>query len=137
MEKQAILNPGRITKEEFLVEIERPYIEGLSSDNIKKAFEVTGTWPVDRSKASTDMVKPSFGLSFKAPAAIDPTSPVKAVIAIFQEQLECPSQQPPVLEVDLIPPSPISLQASPPPAPTPETDDNNTSNDIRNQMLTT
>ena len=34
-------------KEEFLIEIEKPYIEGLSSENIKKAFEVTGTWPVD------------------------------------------------------------------------------------------
>ena len=47
MEKRAILNPGRITREEFLVVIKRPYIEGLSSENIKTAFKVTGTWPVD------------------------------------------------------------------------------------------
>ena len=47
MEEHAISNPGRIMKEEFLIEIERPYTEGLSSENIKKAFEVTGTWPVD------------------------------------------------------------------------------------------
>ena len=91
MEEQAILNPGRITREEFLVEIKRPYIEGLSSDNIKKAFEVTGTWPVDQSKVSIDTVKQSFSLSFKTPATIDPTSPVKSVIATFQEQLERPS----------------------------------------------
>ena len=47
MEERAISNPGRITKAQFLIEIERPYIEGLSSEKIKKAFEVTGTWPVD------------------------------------------------------------------------------------------
>lgn len=88
MEERAISNPGRITKEEFLIEIERPYTEGLSSENIKKAFEVTGTWPVDRSKVSDDMVKPSSGLSFKSPATIEPTSPVKAVLATFQAQLE-------------------------------------------------
>src|SRR5882757_886273 len=137
MEEQAILNPGRITREEFLVEIKRPYIEGLSSDNIKKAFEVTGTWRVDQSKVSVNTVKQSFSLSFKTPATIDPTSPVKSVIATFQEQLEQPSQQPPILEVDLHSPSPISLQASPPPSPTPETDDKYTSNDIRSQLLTT
>jgi len=91
MEEQAILNPGRITREEFLVEIKRPYIEGLSSDNIKKAFEVTGTWRVDQSKVSVNTVKQSFSLSFKTPATIDPTSPVKSVIATFQEQLEQPS----------------------------------------------
>ena len=124
-------------KEEFLVEIERPYIEGLSSKNIKAAFEVTGTWPVDRSKLSADMVKPSLGLSFKAPAKINPTSPVKAVLATFQEQLERPSQQPPILEINLVPPSPISIQASPPPSPTPETDEDNASNHIRRQLLTT
>ena len=83
MKKQAILNPGRITREEFLVEIERPHIEGLSSDNIKKAFEVTGTWPVDQSKVLVDKMKPSLGLSFQSPATIDPTSPVKAAIATF------------------------------------------------------
>jgi len=53
MEEPTRSNPGRITKEEFLIEIEKPYIEGLSPENIMKAFKVTGTWPVDRSKVST------------------------------------------------------------------------------------
>jgi len=47
MEERTRSNPGRITKEEFLIEIKKPYIEGLSPENIMKAFEVTGTWPVD------------------------------------------------------------------------------------------
>ena len=137
MEERTRSNPGRITKEEFLIEIEKPYIEGLSPENIMKAFEVTGTWPVDRSKVSRDMVKPSFSLSFKTPAAIEHTSPVKAVLATFRAQLEQPSQQPPVLEVDLNSPGPGSHQPPPTPSPSPGSHKTDASGDIQAQLLVT
>ncbi len=94
MEERAISNPGRITKEEFLIEI-------------------------------------------KSPATIEPTSPVKAVLATFQAQLEWPSQKPPVLEVDLLPPGPISCQTPPLPSHLPESHENNASDDIQTQLLVT
>ena len=83
------------------------------------------------------MVKPSFGLSFKSPATIEPTSQVKAVLATFQAQLEQPSQQPPVLEVDLLPSGPTSCQTLPLPLDLPKSHENNASDDIRAQLLAT
>jgi len=45
--EQASQCGGRFNRADFLKAIEVPYREAFCSENVLKAFEVTGTWPVN------------------------------------------------------------------------------------------
>jgi len=47
MEERAQYNAGKMTKSEFLEAISGPYQHAFTPENIKRAFEMTGTWPID------------------------------------------------------------------------------------------
>ena len=70
---------GQLTRGDFLKAIEVPYKQAFSQENICKAFEITGTWPVNRNSITPDQTAPSIGLSSSGGATISPTSPVKAI----------------------------------------------------------
>ena len=50
MEERAQVSEGRISKSEFLEKIAGPFREAFTPENVRRPFEVTGTWPVDRSR---------------------------------------------------------------------------------------
>ena len=79
MEEQASKQLGRITKEEFLTMIVEPYRMAFTPENVKKSFETTGTWPVNRSKITADKIGPAEGLSHYSGPIVAPSSPVKVV----------------------------------------------------------
>jgi len=78
MEERATEQLGRITKEEFLTAIVVPYRMEFTPENIKKSYETTGTWPVNRSKITADKIAPAEGLSHYSGPIVAPSSPVKA-----------------------------------------------------------
>lgn len=90
MDKRAQVNQGRITKPEFLEAIAGPYMEAFTVKNVQKAFEVTGTWPVDRTKITPDKIAPSKGLSVLAGPTIEVSSPVKAICAALDNLFLAP-----------------------------------------------
>ena len=47
MEEWAQINGSMISRGEFLEAIEGPWKKAFTAENIRKSFEVTGTWPVD------------------------------------------------------------------------------------------
>ena len=106
---------AHITKADLLEVIAEPYQEAFTPENVRKAFEVTGTWPVDRSKITPEKIAPSKGLSLKAGPMIEPTSPVKKVLNLFQDLLQ-PSRPRPAGLAQLIEGHP---QITPPTSPTP------------------
>src|SRR5258707_8404579 len=63
--------------------IEGPYKEASSTTNIIKAFEVTGTWPVDHSRITSDKTAPAMALSSCGEATIPQSSPVKNFLKTY------------------------------------------------------
>jgi len=88
--EQASQCGGRFNRADFLKAIEVPYRQAFRSDNVLKAFEVTGTWPVNRNRITADHTAPSIGLSLCGEATIAPTSPVKAIHAVLSH-LQAPT----------------------------------------------
>ena len=76
---------GRLTHADFLKAIEGPYNEAFSQKNVCKAFEITGTWPINQDRITPDQMASSIGLSLCGDATISPTSPVKAMNAVLQQ----------------------------------------------------
>ena len=85
MEEQAQVNISKITRGEFLEAIEGPWKKAFTAENIRKSFEVTGTWPVDRSKITPDKLAPSKGLAIQGMPKIIPTSPIKAMVTRLED----------------------------------------------------
>lgn len=83
---------GRFNRADFLKAIEVPYREAFRSENVLKAFEVTGTWPVNRNRINADQTATSIGLSLYGEATIAPTSPVKAIHAVLSH-LQAPAPE--------------------------------------------
>lgn len=67
---------GRFTQEDFMKSIEGPYKKAFSTTNMIKAFEVTGTWPVDCSCITSDKIAPAMALPSCSKATIPQSSPV-------------------------------------------------------------
>ena len=113
MEEQAQHNTGKITRGEFLEAISGPFQRAFTPRNIKKAFEITGTWPIDRSKITTEAMGPSEGLSGKSGPIVSLNSPVKKLIQAFDTHAHRNTPAEPTL-----PSSPdFSLPPSMPPSP--------------------
>ena len=93
MEERASEQLCRITKEEFLTAIVEPYRMAFTQENIKKSYETTGTWPVNRLKITADKIAPAEGLSHYSSPIVAPSSPVKAVKTLLYNILseETPS----------------------------------------------
>ena len=72
-----------MTKGEFLEAISGPFQRAFTPKNIKKAFEITGTWPINRSKITTEAMGPSEGLSGKSSPIVSLNSPVKKLVQAF------------------------------------------------------
>src|SRR5258706_2251315 len=83
MEERAQYNAGKMTKSEFLEAISGPYQHAFTPENIKRAFEMTGTWPIDRTKITAEATAPSEGLSFKSSPIVSLNSPVKKLVQAF------------------------------------------------------
>ena len=76
---------GQLTRADFLKAIEVPYNQAFSQEHICKAFEITGTWPVNRNSITPDQTAPSIGLSSCGVANISPISPVKAINKVLSQ----------------------------------------------------
>ena len=63
MEEHTQFNARKISKADFLKAISSPFQCAFTPENIKESFEKTGTWPINRTKITSDMVGPSVGLS--------------------------------------------------------------------------
>jgi len=61
MQEQAHVNAEKISQGEFLMVIECPWHKAFTPENVWKSFEVTGTWPVDQSKITSDKIAPAVG----------------------------------------------------------------------------
>jgi len=57
-----------------------PYRRAFTPENIKRSFEKTGTWPIDRSQITTEMTAPSVGISSKSTPIVSLNRPVKRVV---------------------------------------------------------
>ena len=64
---------GPLNHSDFLKAIKGPYKQGFSLKQILKAFEVTGTWPVNQDKIGPDKTATSIGLSLHGEATIPQT----------------------------------------------------------------
>jgi len=80
MEERAQSNAGRMTKGEFLKAISEPFQHAFTPKNIKKSFETTGTWPIDRTRITAEAMGPSEGLSGKSDPIVSLNSPVKKLV---------------------------------------------------------
>jgi len=97
---------GRLTRADFLQAIEGPYNQAFSREHILKAFEITGTWPVNRNSITPDQTAPSIGLSSCGEATLLPTSPVKAINAVLSQlPTLLPSPAPPPDSTSPTPPT--------------------------------
>jgi len=85
MEERAQVNESRISRGEFLEAIEGPLKKAFTAENVCKAFGVTGTWPVDRSKITSDKLAPAKGLAIWGMPKIIPTSPIKALVTRLED----------------------------------------------------
>ena len=104
---------ARSPKGEFLEAISSPFQYAFTPKNIKKAFETTGTWPIDQSKITTEAMGPSEGLSGKSGPIVSLNSPVKKLVQAFDthacRNTPSGSSLPPSPDFDLppsMPPSP-------------------------------
>ena len=104
MEGRALVNEERISKGEFLEKIEGPFRKAFTKENIRKAFEMTGTWPVDRSKITATQLAPARGLSIMADPITNLTSPVKVWVSRMDALARLGDKPTPVLEFPI--PSP-------------------------------
>src|SRR6267154_2388619 len=83
MGERAQYNAGKMTKGEFLEAISGPYQHAFTPENIKRAFEITGTWPIDQTKITAEATAPSEGLSFKSGPIVSLNSPVKKLVQVL------------------------------------------------------
>jgi len=81
----------KITWQDYLKAIAGPYERAFTLENTLKAFEVTGTWPVDRSKITNDMTALAEGLSTQSGPAVNLSSPVKCVVDFLQSERALPT----------------------------------------------
>jgi len=84
MEEHAQFNARKISKADFLKVISSPFRHAFTPENIKKSFEKTGTWPINRTKITSDMVGPSVGLSGKSAPIVVLNSPLKRVVELLE-----------------------------------------------------
>jgi len=122
MEEHAQFNSRRISKADFLKAISSPYRRAFTPENVKKSFEKTGTWPIDRTKITSDMVGPSVGLSGKSAPIVVLNSPLKRVVELLENySINSPQSQLSTTQSQC--PSPASQTSSLPndsaPAPSP------------------
>lgn len=85
MEEWAQVNESMISRGEFLEAIEGPWKKEFTVENIRKSFEVKGTWPVDWSKITPDKLAPSKGLAIQGMPKVIPTSPIKAMVTRLED----------------------------------------------------
>jgi len=84
MEKHTQFNARMISKADFLKAISSSFQHAFTPENIKKSFEKTGTWPINRTKITSDMVGPSVGLSGKSAPIVVLNSPLKRVVELLE-----------------------------------------------------
>ena len=68
-----------------------PYERAFTLENTLKAFEVTGTWPVDRTKVTNDMTALAEGLSTQSGPIVNLSSPVKHIVDFLQNERAPPT----------------------------------------------
>ena len=68
-----------------------PYERAFTLENTLKAFEVTGTWSVDRSKITKDMTALAEGLSTQSGPIVNLSSPVKHIVDFLQNERAPPT----------------------------------------------
>jgi len=90
-EKQANQYLKKITWQDYLEAIAGPYERAFTLENTLKAFEVTGTWPVDRSKITKDMTALAEGLSTQSGPTVNLSSPVKHIVDFLQSERALPT----------------------------------------------
>ena len=98
MEGHALVNEERISKGEFLEKIKGPFQKAFTKENIRKAFEMTGIWPVDCSKITATQLAPAKGLSITADPMTALTSPVKVWVNRMGILAQLGDKPTPVLE---------------------------------------
>ena len=113
MEEWAQVNESMISRGEFLEAIEGPWKKEFTVENIRKSFEVKGTWPVDWSKITPDKLAPSKGLAIQGMPKVIPTSPIKAMVTRLEDIGRLAVKPLPSLK---LPPPPL-LNLAPPPLP--------------------
>ena len=113
MEECAQQNTSKMTKGEFLEAISSQYQYAFTPKNIKKAFETTGTWPIDQSKITTEAMASSEVLSGKSRPIVSLYSPVKKLVQAFDTHMHRNAPSGPPL------PSPLDFNLLPsiPPSP--------------------
>jgi hypothetical protein len=91
----AQFNTGKMSKAEFLKAISGLFQHAFTPENIKKLFEETGTWPIDRAQITADMLGPSEGLSGKSKPTVILNSPLQRVVELLENcsinSSQCPS----------------------------------------------
>jgi len=111
MEERAQSNAGRMTKGEFLKAISEPFQCAFTPKNIKKSFEITGTWPIDWTRITAEAMGPSEGLSGKSDPIVSLNSPVKKLVQAFDTHAH--------RNMSLGLPSPLTLDSDLPPSTPP------------------
>jgi len=92
---------GENLKGRVLKKIEGPFWKAFTKENIRKAFEMTGTWPVDCSKITATQLAPAKGLSIMADPITNLTSPVKVWVHWMDALAQLGDQPTPVLELPI------------------------------------
>ena len=113
MEEWAQINESKISRGEFLEAIKGPWKKAFTAENIRKSFEVTGTWPVDQSKITPDKIAPAKGLAIQGMPKIIPKSPIKAMVTRLEDIGRLAVKPLPSLEI--LPPPLLNL--APPASP--------------------
>jgi len=108
LEERAQFNAGKMTKGEFLEAISGPYQHAFTPENIKKAFETTGTWPINQTKITTEATAPSEGLLGKSSPIINLNSPIKKLVQVLDAHA--------YRNMSPAPPSPSSQDSDLPPS---------------------
>ncbi|KAF5334791.1 hypothetical protein D9611_012962 [Ephemerocybe angulata] len=103
-------NAGDITKENFLGIYGRAHLTTLTSENVKAAFAKTGVHPYDPSVVTPKMLAPSKTHSMQSNLAVEPPTPMKAVVKLLQNLSLEDEALAPVDEDDEDPPSPSEAQ---------------------------
>ncbi len=120
MEEHAQTHAGKISKAEFLTAIHDPFKHAFTPENIKKGFEKMGTWLIDHTQITEEIMGPSEGLSGKSRPIINLNSPIKNTLQLINAFSALCSQSPTVQATSECP-SPASQNSSLPnePAPSP------------------
>ena len=83
--KHEELHHHGVNKEDFLKVWGGAFLEAFTEENICSAFRKTGIWPYNANVISPQQMKPAEATSTKSTFPLPQTSPIRAVMAAFNQ----------------------------------------------------